>query len=252
MIDDYRVKLEIFEGPIDLLLYLIRKNHFDIFDIPIANITEQYLEYLNVMKTLNLDIAGEFLMMSASLMEIKSKMLLPTDEEKSAEEQDPRSELVQRLLEYQRYKAAADELEKKSHLGWHTFTRQAPPDELSESEEVIEASIFELIDAFKKVLEKYPSEVVQEIKRDRITVVQKINELIERLKNVEVLQFNELFTENIELSEIIATFLALLELIRLKLLKIIQPHQFGTIWIYPTEKLKKGFKLKEGEIDGYQ
>lgn len=252
MADDYRVKLEIFEGPIDLLLYLIRKNHFDIFDIPIANITEQYLEYLNVMKTLNLDVAGEFLMMSASLMEIKSKMLLSTDEEKSVEEQDPRNELVQRLLEYQRYKAAADDLEKKSHLGWHTFKRQAPPDELSESEEIIETSIFELIDAFKKVLEKYPSEVVQEITRDRITVAQKINELIERLKNVEVLQFNELFKENTELSEIIATFIALLELIRLKLLKIIQPQQFGTIWIYPTEKLKKGFEVKEGEIDGYQ
>ncbi len=252
MVDDYRVKLEIFEGPIDLLLYLIRKNHFDIFDIPIADITEQYLEYLNVMKTLNLDVAGEFLMMSASLMEIKSKMLLPRDEEQPVEEQDPRSELVRRLLEYQRYKAAAEELEKKSYLGWHTFKRQLPPDEFSESEEIIEASIFELIDAFKKVLEKYPSEVIQEITRDRITVAQKINELIERLKNVDVLQFNELFRENIELSEVIATFLALLELIRLKLLKVIQPQQFGTIWIYPTEKLKSGFEVKEGEIDGYE
>lgn len=252
MVDDYRIKLEIFEGPIDLLLYLIRKNHFDIFDIPIADITEQYLEYLNVMKTLNLDIAGEFLMMSASLMEIKSKMLLPRDEEQSVEEQDPRSELVRRLLEYQRYKAAADELEKKSYLGWHTFKRQPLPDEFSESEEIIEASIFDLIDAFKKVLEKYPSEVIQEIKRDKITVAQKINELIEHLKNVEVLQFNELFRENIELSEVIATFLALLELIRLKLLKVIQPQQFGTIWIYPTEKLKSGFEVEEGEIDGYE
>ncbi len=252
MIDDYRVKLEIFEGPIDLLLYLIRKNHFDIFDIPIAVITEQYLEYLNVMKTLNLDVAGEFLVMSASLMGIKSKMLLPREEEKSEEEQDPRSELVQRLLEYQRYKSAAEELERRSHLGWHTFKRETLPEELSQSEEVIEASIFELIDAFKKVLEKYPSYAVQEIARDRITVAQKIDELMERLKNVEVIQFNELFKENIELSEIIATFLALLELIRLKLLKIIQPQQFGTIWIYPAEKLKKGFEIKEGEIDGYQ
>lgn len=252
MIDDYRIKLEIFEGPIDLLLYLVRKNHFDIFDIPIADITEQYLEYLNLLKTLNLDVAGEFLMMAAMLMEIKSKMLLPTDEEKLPEEQDPRSELVQRLLEYQRYKAAAEELKEKSHLGWHTFKREALPDELTESEEVIEASIFELIDAFKRVLEKYPSAVVQEITRDRITVAQKINELIERLKNVDVLQFNELFKEHIDLSEIIATFLALLELIRLKLLKVVQPQQFGTIWIYPTEKLKNGFEVKEGEIDGYQ
>jgi segregation and condensation protein A len=252
MNDDYRIKLEIFEGPIDLLLYLIRKNHFDIFDIPIALITEQYLEYLNMMKTLNLDVAGEFLTMAASLAEIKSKMLLPVDEEKSEEEQDPRSELVKRLLEYQRYKAAADELARRSQLGIHTFTKQQLPEELSKSEEVIEVSIFELIDAFKKVLEKYPSEIVKEIVRERITVAQKINELTERLKNVEVIQFNELFKEKVELSEIIATFLALLELIRLKLLKVIQPQHFGTIWIYPTEKLKEGFELQEGEIDGYK
>lgn len=249
MIDDYRIKLEIFEGPIDLLLHLIRKNHFDIFDIPIALITEQYLEYLNMMKTLNLDVAGEFLMMAASLMEIKSKMLLPADEEKSEEEPDPRSQLVQRLLEYQRYKAAAEELSRRSQLGWHTFTRK----EVNEgtSEEIVDVSIFELIDAFKKVLEKYPSEVVKEIVRDRITVAQKINELIERLKNVEVIQFTDLFRENVELQEVIATFLALLELIRLKLLRVIQPQNFGAIWIYPTERLKEGIELKEGEIDGY-
>lgn len=251
MIDEYRIKLEIFEGPIDLLLYLIRKNHFDIFDIPMAHITEQYLEYLNVMKTLNLDVASEFLMMAAQLMEIKSKMLVPRDEEKVEEEPDPRSELVKRLLEYQRYKAAADELARRSQLGWHTFKRESS-EEVPETEEMVEVSIFELIDAFKKVLEKYPSEVIKEIARDKITVAQKINELMERLKNIEVIQFNELFNENTTVSEIIATFLALLELIRLKLLKIVQPQHFGTIWIYPTERLKEGFELKEGEIDGYE
>jgi len=222
MTGEYRVRLEIFEGPIDLLLYLIRKNHFEIFDIPISTITEQYLQYLDLMKNLNLDIAGEFLKMAASLMEIKSKTLLPVEEEKSEETADPRSELVQRLLEYQRFKDAAERLSEKSQLGWHTFTRKGAPAGSEPSEEVIEVSIFELLDAFKKILEKFPSEMVQEISRDKITVAQKIDEVVEKLKNSDRLRFMDLFQDAGQLQEIIATFLALLELIRLKLLKVVQ------------------------------
>ena len=162
---DYTFRLEGFEGPLDLLLHLIQKNELDIFNIPIALITEQYLEYLQLMKVLNLDIAGEYLLMASTLLHIKSKMLLPKSSEGEEErEEDPRAELVRRLLEYQKYKQAALELEKRPLLDRDVFIRLTPAEaEEAPEEERIEVNLFELLEAFRKVLERVKPEGVHEV-----------------------------------------------------------------------------------------
>ncbi len=172
---DYTFRLEGFEGPLDLLLHLIQKNEIDIFDIPMALITEQYLEYLQMMKMINLDIAGEYLLMASTLLHIKSKMLLPKPQDGEEEEgEDPRAELVRRLLEYQKYKEAAGELEKRPMLGRDVFVRWVPPEEEASEEERIEVSLFELLEAFRKVLERAKLEGVHEVHLEPISVEDKI------------------------------------------------------------------------------
>jgi segregation and condensation protein A len=249
-----KVKLESFEGPLDLLLFLIKKNEIDIYDIPIAVITQQYLEYLEMMKNLNLDVAGEFLLMAATLLHIKSKMLLPTPEEEGEgekEEEDPRAELMRRLLEYQRFKEAALELTKGPMLDREVFIRNFLGEKsLEGGEEEIsgEASLFELLEAMKKVLQGLPPEEFQEISVEHLNIKDKILQIMEQLWEVESLAFPELFTSSTSRREVVLTFLALLELLRLRMIRVYQAESFGTIRIFSPVEQEEGRKTLEERI----
>lgn len=233
----YKVKLEVFEGPLDLLLYLIKKNEIDICDISISQITEQYLEYLELMRMLDLNIAGEFLVMAATLIHIKSKMLLPPEEKEilPEEEEDPREELVRRLLEYKRFKEVAGVLQDLEGQRKKMFTR-ATMAELGPEEKFFEANVFDLITALTRVLKDVPKEVFQEIVKDEFTVEQKVHDLLHMLVENPILHLAELFKKAKNKSEIIATFLAVLELIRLKEIIVVQKQSFSGIEIIRNEK----------------
>jgi segregation and condensation protein A len=232
----YTVRLEVFEGPLDLLLHLIHKNELDIFNIPIALITEQYLDYLKLMKVLNLDIAGEYLLLASTLLHIKSKMLLPTpSEEKEEEGEDPRAELVRRLLEYQKYKNAAAELEKRPMLDRDVFIRLMPAEmEKPAEEERMEVSLFELLEAFRQVLERMKPESFHEVILERISVEEKIEEILSLLQRENrSMAFHLLFPEQAPLRLVIVTFLAILELVKMKRVRIFQMAPFETIRVSP-------------------
>ena len=233
----YTVRLEIFEGPLDLLLHLIQKNELDIFNIPMALITEQYLETLNVMKVLNLDIAGEYLLMASTLLHIKSKMLLPTPSEEEEEEgEDPRAELVRRLLEYQKYKQASAEIERRPMLDRDVFIRLALVDEEEpREEERLEVNLFELLDAFRQVLERAKPEAFHEVILDRVSVEEKVQDILSLLQRENrSIAFHLLFPEQVSRRVIIVTFLAILELVKMKLIRIFQSALFETIRISPV------------------
>jgi segregation and condensation protein A len=221
---DYEVKLEIFEGPMDLLLHLIRKNEVDIFDIPIAKITEQYLQYLDMMKALNISIAGDFLVMASTLIHIKSRMLVPGFDE-DEEEEDPRMELARPLLEYLRLKELAGELSDRPLLGRDVFSRlpsQDLPAQLQGEEPLLQVNLFQLIDAFKKLLDQRVPGVQLQFRTDKWSVQDKMNLVLEKLKTQGALYFHELFENDLTVSELIVTFLAILELVQMGLLKIFQ------------------------------
>jgi len=248
-----KVRLEAFEGPLDLLLYLIKKNEIDIYDIPISVITQQYLEYLEMMKNLNLDVAGEFLLMAATLLHIKSKMLLPAmeEEEGEKEEEDPRAELVRRLLEYQRFKEAAQQLVKGPLLDREVFVRSFFGESLAgkEEEEVSgEVTLFDLLEVMKKVLEGLPAEDFQEISVEQLNIKDKILQIMERLWESESLAFTELYTASTSRREIIVTFLALLELLRLRMIRVYQGETFGTIRVFSPVGPEEGRKTIEERI----
>jgi segregation and condensation protein A len=236
MEDLYEIKLPAFEGPLDLLLHLIKENKIDIYDIPISFITGRYLEYIEMMKDLSLDIAGEFLVMAATLIHIKSRMLLPLDEEAGEEEkEDPRLELVQRLLDYQTFKEAASILKEKEDEALRLFGRE--PLEGGESEEgggqelyLFDVNIFDLLGAFKKVLDSAPPEV-RTITKETLTVKDRMVAVMEMLEGTESIRFEEIFRENVSRFQLIVTFLALLELLRLGLARVYQEGEFGSIWI---------------------
>ena len=227
-------KLPVFEGPLDLLLHLIKEHKIDIYDIPIARITRQYVEYLELMKELNLEIAGEFLVMAATLIHIKSKLLLPPDEKQSEELiEDPRTELVQRLLEYQAFKDTSLEFHEKEDIWRNIFRRPLEQEEVFEIEPeplLFEVSLFDLMSAFKDLLSKKPDEVI-EITRETLTVADKINFIIEKLEGEDGMKFEDIFKEDFTKISLIVTFLALLELIRLGLVKSYQEKAFSPIWI---------------------
>ncbi len=243
----YKVKLEFFEGPLDLLLHLIKKNELDIYDIPIASITDQYLEYLDFMKMLDLGIAGEYLVMAATLIHIKSKMLLPAPEreEEEPEEEDPRDELVRRLLEYKKFKEAASELAGKATMQKDFFSRGVTLDpsqlkhEDREKEGCFEASLFDLITAFTNVMKEVPKELFYEVIKDEYTVEEKMHDIFHMLVKGPRLHFNDLFKDSRNRVEIITTFLAILELIRLKEVTVLQTGTFGEIMVEKnTESMK--------------
>ncbi|MFQ5901797.1 MAG: segregation and condensation protein A [Thermodesulfobacteriota bacterium] len=235
---DYKVKLDVFEGPMDLLLHLIKKHEIDIYDIPIATITEQYLEYINLMRSLNLDIAGEFLVMASTLIHIKSKMLLPPSEDEDDEDtEDPRDELVQNLLEYQRYKEGAKLLDESTLLGRDIFARSSlivdlPKKEEQEIEELESVSIITLLEAFKEVLERVSADSSMDIEVDRLSIADRIKEIMERLNSERVVDFCSIFKSSNKRSYLILTFIALLELLRQRLVRVEQSIPFGKITIY--------------------
>lgn len=232
----YQVKLDIFEGPLDLLLYLIKKNEVDIYDIPIALITGQYLEYLDLMRELNLDVAGEFLVMASTLVKIKSQMLLPPVEgEGEGEETDPRAELMEHLLEYQRYKEAAHQLFTRELLEKDIFTRpltEEPGETKREEEVLIEASLFDLVDALRKVIERKDlPEHFMGVAVEKITVRDKIMSILQQLKQTPQIVFQSLFDPLVTRYEIVVSFLAVLELIRLRAIRVFQIQPYGEIRI---------------------
>lgn len=236
----YKVKLEIFEGPLDLLLFLTKKEEINIHDIPIAKITDQYLQYLDFMKMLDLNIAGEFLVMAATLMHIKSRMLLPQEElEQMEEEGDPRQELIRKLLEYKRFKEVASNLQNMEKDQKETFARSVSediPEDTDIGEKYFEASIFDLISAFTRVLKEVPKETFYEVIKDEVTVSEKMHQIFHLLVKNAVLSFFNLFKDAKNKIEIIAIFLALLELIRMKELVVRQDKPFGDIMIIRNEE----------------
>jgi segregation and condensation protein A len=233
----YRVKLELFEGPLDLLLHLVKKNEVDIADIPIATITDQYLAYLGVLEEMNLDIAGEFLVMAATLLQIKSRCLLPEPEVDLADDEqgDPRAELAERLREYQRFREAAFQFGQRPVLTRDVYARPrgVPPDELDHEapSEIRDASLGALLDAFRQVLKRAASPPVHEVTAERLTVRDCIDAILERLRDTGRASFESLFPEGATRHRIIVTFLALLELMRLGGVRAHQETGFGELLI---------------------
>lgn len=233
MSQEYKVKLEVFEGPLDLLLYLIKRDEIDIYDIPIEHITKQYLSFMELFKMLDLEVAAEFVVMAANLIYLKSRSLLPVslqppDEE--MEEEDPRWELVRQLLEYKKFKEAA------SHLQERELSREGMFSRVPEAEPPVErplgdVSVFDLINAFNKILKRIDEkrEDLREIFEENFTVADKIDLILKMVASDVPLKFTELFGTAASRSEIVITFLALLELIRLKQLRCVQPEAFGEI-----------------------
>jgi segregation and condensation protein A len=224
------VKLEIFEGPLDLLLHLIRKNEVDIQDIPVALITKQYLEYLDMMREMNIGVAGEFLVMAATLTQIKSKMLLPSFDKSDLEgdEDDPRVDLVAQLKEHLRIKAAAQELDRRPRVGRDVFQRDSGKAEVEQAAAQdqqgieIQAGIFDLVSAFRRLMQNRNQNLELALPTDNISLEDRMSQLLEMLKLRRSLTFEEFFSGMKTRSELVVTFLALLELTRLGLMKVFQ------------------------------
>ena len=233
--DEYKVQLDVFEGPLDLLLYLIKKDELDVYDIPIERVTRQYMEYLSLMKLLDLNIAGEFIVMAATLMMIKSRMLLPVDErpEMEDEEEDPRWELVKQLVEYKKFKEAASHLQEREYLQENVFGRGIDTGVVEPEPGVRlgDVSLFDLISAFNEALKKVKVEEFGEIYDEKFTVVDKIEFVLGTLREKGKAAFSSLFEKAASRTEIVCTFLAILELIRLRQLVAQQEGDFGEIFI---------------------
>ena len=237
--DAYHVQLASFEGPLDLLLYLIRKNEVNVYDIPIALITEQYLGYIELMQELNLDVAGEFLVVAATLIHVKSRTLLPRpdpSQDDAGPEDDPREALVRRLLEHQKYKAAAEMLHERETVRSAQFMR---PDARvadaagDEYEPELEVDLFSLLAAFRGVLERASRRPPMVLPPERISIEDRMHQLLDRLSETEACGFEDLFTDGDgSRAFMIVTFLALLEMIRLKLIRVFQSAGFGPIRVY--------------------
>jgi len=233
----YSIKLDIFEGPLDLLLFLIKRDKIEIYDIPIAHITKQYLEYIELMKELNLEIAGEFIVMAATLMRIKVRMLLPKTQDEE-EEGDPREELVSALLEYRKFKEAAQILKAKEseESCWFPRTDFSFLNKLPEDEILVEASLHDLIFAFKRILISQPKETFHTIDYPKVDLEDRIEYVLNRLKHKDGVIFAELISDTPIKLVMVVTFMAILELIRLQKIYIRQTKHFSEIWVFRNEK----------------
>jgi segregation and condensation protein A len=236
ILEGYPVRLSNFEGPLDLLLHLIRKHEVDVYDIPIVLITRQYLDYLELMQELDLEIAGEFLVMAATLIHIKSRLLLPrpAPDQEDADE-DPREALVQRLLEHQRYKAAAELLHERETV--RSAQHGRPDERVSEIagddyEVEIEVDLFSLLTAFRAVLDRARHRPQVEVPAEQVPIEVRIEQLYARLSETEACGFQDLFDDVATKADLIVSFLALLEMIRLRLVRVFQAGAFGEIRIY--------------------
>ncbi len=249
----YEIRLEVFEGPLDLLLHLIHKNEVSITDIPIALITRQYLDTIEMMKSLNLDVAGEYLVMAAYLTHVKSRMLLPVDEDPETEDngEDPRDELVAHLLEYKRYKEVASGLAEVPTLDNEIFTRESPDDAdmIPKRIQPLNTGLPELISAFKTLLEKTGRSDLLELEPDRLSIRDKIRDLLEIMKHREWITFGSLFPEDASRMNLVTTFLALLEIVKIQLVRVYQDTSFGTILI--TRRVSPEDSPETVSIDPY-
>jgi segregation and condensation protein A len=232
------ITLDKFEGPLDLLLHLIRKEEMDIYEIEIAQITAQYLAFIDAMQTLNLDIAGEYLVMAATLLHIKSRMLLPVHEEEMIEEEDldPRAELIRRLLDYQRYKDAALTFAALPQLDRDIFLAApvAEDGEEEESPELEPVGLYALVEAFRDLLKKAPKDFVHEVTAEHLSVTERIQTILNRLQERPQLPFSELLPVQLVRSEVVVMFLAMLELVKMNLVKIYQNRRCAEIWLTPA------------------
>lgn len=235
---NFRIELPNFEGPLDLLLHLIRKHELDILDLPIAFITDKYLEYLGLMQGLNLDVASEYLVMAATLAHIKSKMLLPRppedQDDDEADEADPRAELIRRLLEYQKYKSVAADLGDRAIAGRDVFSRGSPGPTADGPARLAQISVFKLLDALKKVAERVNADIALEVDAERITIQERIGELVDRLRMQRRCRFDELFEGVTTSYDLVVTFLALLEMAKMRLASIYQTDHEEPIYLEYT------------------
>lgn len=236
----YRVRLELFEGPLDLLLHLIKKNEVDVRELPVAQITEQYLAYLDLMRDLNLDIAGEYLVMAATLTLVKSRLLLPSPEPEEGEETDPRADLVRQLLEYQRYREAAESLGERPLLRRDTFTREPSAEGLppapsgSDTAPRIKVTLWELMEAFRVVLKRAEPDPVHQVAGEAISLRARIDTLLTTLGVARQVTFESLFGEQPTRGYVIVTFLAVLELMKQHVVEALQDAIMGPILITLT------------------
>lgn len=229
----FHLLLPSFEGPLDLLLHLIRKHELEILDLPIAFVTERYLEYLGLMKQLNLDVAAEYLLMAATLAHIKSKMLLPTppsdQDDELEDELDPRQELIKRLLEYQKYKLVAEELGTYGIAGRDVFPRGIPAPQAEGPAPLADIGLFKLLDAFQAVLKRAQKDLSFEVTAERVSIQERITQVIERLRGRRSCAFEELFEDVVTTYDIVVTFLAILEMAKMKIMRIYQPDPHASI-----------------------
>jgi segregation and condensation protein A len=233
---EYKVKFEVFEGPLDLLLYLIKKEEVDIYEVNLTQLATQFIEYIDLMRMLDLEIAGEFLVMASTLMYIKSRELLPVDQQVAAEGeeegQDPRWELIRQLVEYKKFKDAAAQLQILETRQENVFARIPSKPEFEQPAGIPDVSLFDLINALNQVLKRVQkTDEPRDVYEDMWTVSDKIETMLQALREHDSLKFSELFAAATSRSEVVVTFLALLELMRLKQLIAIQPHPFGEIEI---------------------
>jgi len=235
--ENYSVDLEIFHGPLDLLLYLIRKDEIDIYDIPIARVTQQYMQYLELMQTLNLELAGEYILMASTLIRIKARLLLPRDEE-DGEEPDPREELVAALLEYKKFKEAGEILREKRLLEERVYVPPAVGGGNGKKEKVVyleSTTLFDLLTAFKEVLERVKEESMYEINPEQVTIEDRVDRILDILAEQESIIFQELFLDMPRKLIAILTFMALLELMKLRRISVRQSLPFSEIRVYRGE-----------------
>jgi segregation and condensation protein A len=232
MNENYRVNVEVFEGPLDLLLHLIKKNDLDIYDIPVAFMLEEYMRYLDTIKELDIDLAGDFLLMAAELAHSKSRLLLPDETAGEEEEElDPRADLVRRLLEYQQFKQASETLVERTMLGRDVFIPQAPERVEAPSDGPIEGNVYELVEAFSKILKRVPAEKYHEVAVDRISINDRIYQIVALVKKDATITLDELLVGDLTRYDVVITFLALLEMCRLKMIRAFQSQVFGPLYI---------------------
>ena len=235
----YRVQLQNFEGPLDLLLFLIKKNEVEIYDIPVADITQQYLEYLNMIELLDLDNASEFVLMAATLIRIKAQMLLPKPElEDDEEAEDPREELVRRLLEYQRYKEVAWQIsdlekEQRQHFARSAYSFNFEDDQDLEEEELLgkEVSIFDLMSVFSEVIKRIPPRTEYTVEQIPVTIEEQAEVIMALVEKQERVLLTEMLQQIKERIVVIVTFVALLDLVKSKQFQLNQNNPFAEIWI---------------------
>ncbi|QQR89034.1 MAG: segregation/condensation protein A [Myxococcales bacterium] len=230
----FQIQLPQFEGPLDLLLHLIRKHELEISELPIAFITEKYLAYLELMKQLNLDLASEYLVMAATLAHLKSRTLVPThedleEESEDGEQGDPRTELIQRLLEYQKYKEVSERLGEKPVAGRDVFPRGSEAPRPDGPAPLAEIGLFKLLDAFAGVLQRAKADLTREIEPERISVQHRIAELTDMLRERGICNFAELFRDNVPVYDLVVTFLAVLEMAKMRLLRLAQAEPVSPI-----------------------